>query len=100
MTVRPSSDDFTLKRNGSTSVISDGTFIDPSLVSWTDADESGSTSGWASNMLTLAGTRYARAKRRQQITANATDHGILINVTRGNPYVRTLCQDRFFCWWG
>jgi len=88
MVVRPSSDDFTLKRAGSTSVISDGTFIDPGLANWTDADESGSTSSWTSNQLALAGTRYARAKRRQQISAASGDHGIQLNVTRGRPYLR------------
>jgi len=87
--VRPSSDDFTIKRDGSTATISDGMFIDPALANWTDADETGTTSAWFDgNHLSLVGTRYARAIRRQQISAAEGDHGIAINVKRGKPILR------------
>lgn len=81
--------DSVIQRNGSTSAVSGGTFTSTSLSGWTDADESGSTSEWVSgNYMGLTGTRYARAIRRQTITANATDHGLNIVVERGYPVLK------------
>lgn len=76
-------------RTGSTSVITGGTFSSTTLSGWTDADESGSTSEWVTgNYMGLTGTRYARAIRRQTVTAGSGDHGLAITVERGSPVLK------------
>src|SRR3990167_44138 len=89
-------DDAIVIRTASTSSITNGSFSDTALTGWTDADETGTTSGWLSTglyststgFLTLVGTRYARAKRRQAVTALAGTYGLSVRVDRGPVNLR------------
>lgn len=78
-------DDAVVTRGTPLSTISNGDFSS-SLTGWADADETGSTSYWSnSNALVLVGTRYARAKRRQQVVCSNGNHNVAIDVTSGSP---------------
>ena len=59
---------------------------------WTDADESGATSGVSGGYMTLLGTGYNAAIRRQQVTVAAGDqnkeHALRIVVTIGPIYLK------------
>lgn len=73
-----------LTRDGSTAVIAGGTFSSTTLSGWTDSDESGATSEWfTGNYMSLVGTRYARAIRRQTVTSSAGTLGLKTIVNRG-----------------
>ena len=73
-----------LTRDGSTAVITGGTFTSTSLSGWTDSDESGAVSEWfTGNYMSLVGTRYARAIRRQTVTSSAGTLGLKTIVNRG-----------------
>src|SRR3990167_8617168 len=88
-------DDAVVTRTVSTAAITNGNFS-ADLTGWTDADETGSTSNWqntgiystATGFLHLAGTRYARAKRRQAVTALSGTLGLSVRVERGPVYLR------------
>lgn len=63
------------------------------ITGWTDADDSGAVSEWMTGgKLKLTGTRFAYARRRQEITVAAGDynkvHVLRITVTRGPVNVR------------
>lgn len=80
--------DAVVTRVNSTSAVTNGTF-DADLTGWTDADESGSTSEWvAGKYMGLTGTRFARAIRRQTVTASSGDHGLAVSVERGRPVLK------------
>ncbi len=88
-TVRVWSSDVVIARVASTAAVTLGTFSSTLLGGWTDADEAGTTSEWVSgDYMSLTGTRYARAKRRQTITAASGNHGLAISVNRGRPILR------------
>ena len=79
-------DEAVIQRNSVTTSISNGTFT-TDLTDWTDADESGATSAWATGgYLSLIGTRFNAAIRRRQITVLAADrnvkHGLKIIIQR------------------
>lgn len=81
--------DAVVQRAQSTSVITNSAFSSSDLSGWTEADETGSTSMWVSGgYLGLAGTRYARAIRRQQVSGVAGSRGITVHVDRGYPILR------------
>lgn len=81
--------DALITRAGSTASITGGTFDSTGLVGWTDADDSGSTSLWVEGgYLGLVGTRYARARRRQTVTASSGEHGLAVAVERGRPILK------------
>lgn len=72
--------------------IANGTFT-TNLTSWTNADQAGCTSAWATgSYMSLIGTNFSNAVRYQQVTVAAGDqnkeHGIHITVSRG--YVDVL----------
>lgn len=83
--------DALVTRTASTSAILQSNFSATELDKWVDADETGSTSGWASTgiyststgFLTLVGTRYARAKRRQTVTSSAGTFGLSVKIDNG-----------------
>lgn len=85
-------DDEVLTRGSVSTTITNGTFTS-NVSGWTDADETGATSQWATGgYLSLAGTGYARAIRRQQITVGAADqndeHALRIEIERGPVTLR------------
>lgn len=72
--------------------VSNGTF-DSDLTGWTDADEGGAASAWATGgFLSLTGTGYAAAIRRQSVAVTsgqeATQHALRIVVARGPVRLR------------
>jgi hypothetical protein len=76
-----------IQRGSVSSAVSNGNF-DTDLSGWTDADESGSTSAWATGgYMSLIGTRYNAAIRRQQVTVAGADqndeHALRVIVERG-----------------
>lgn len=80
--------DAVVTRVNSTAAVTNGTF-DANLNGWTDADESGSTSEWVSGgYMGLTGTRFARAIRRQTVTASSGDHALAVAVERGRPVLK------------
>ncbi|HDZ73695.1 MAG TPA: hypothetical protein ENH55_13200 [Aurantimonas coralicida] len=83
--------DAVITRAASTAAITGGTFTSTSLAGWTDADESGSTSGWfTGNYMSLVGSRYAQAIRRQTITSTSTSitQGLTTVIARGRVNLR------------
>jgi len=79
-------------RLASASTIVNPTFTSD-LSSWTDADETGSTSFWtnaggSASLMALVGTRYARAIRRQAVSAIAGTHNISLRVNRGPAFFK------------
>lgn len=82
--------DEVVTRPAVTAVITNGTF-DTDLTGWTDADESGATSDWATGgYMGLTGTIYNRAIRRQTVTVNESDtvHALRIVIARGAVTLR------------
>lgn len=79
--------DTIISRGSVSTAITNGAFT-TDLADWTDADQSGATSAWATGgYLSLIGTRYNSAIRRQEVTVAAGDqgdeHGLHIVVHRG-----------------
>ena len=84
-----------ITRPAVTAVVSNGTF-DTDLTGWTDADESGATSSWLTGgYMSLVGTRYNAAIRRQQVTVSEAniEHALRATVTRG-PVARSRSLPR------
>lgn len=80
----------------STSITNGGFNTD--LTGWTDADQSGATSAWATGgYMGLTGTRYNKAIRKQTLTVSAPDqnvlHGVTLSVTRGIVNLRIGSTD-------
>src|SRR5687768_2389548 len=78
-------DDALISRPAVTAAITNGNF-DTNLTGWTDADESGGTSVWATGgYMSLSGNGIAAAIRRQQVTVNEANvqHALRIVVERG-----------------
>lgn len=74
------------------SAVTNGTF-DSDIASWTDADEAGATSAWATGgYASLTGTKYVSARLRQEITVAGADlgveHALRIVVERGTVAFR------------
>jgi hypothetical protein len=84
-------DDHTLiTRPAVTTSITNDTF-DTDLTGWTDSDESGAVSAWATGgYLSLLGTGVNSAIRNQEVTVNetSTEHGLSIYVPRGTVILR------------
>jgi hypothetical protein len=85
-------DDALLTRPSVTSAIANGNF-DANLGSWTDSDEAGATSQWATGgYMQLTGNGTARAIRQQQVTvagANLNvEHAVRVVVQRGPVQIR------------
>lgn len=82
--------DTLVARNAVSASITNGTF-GTDLAGWTDADETGATSAWATGgYMSLTGTRYLEARRRQSIsiTEENTVHGLRVIVQRGPVLIR------------
>lgn len=80
-------DEQIVTRNSVSTSITNGTFT-TDLTGWTDNDEAGATSQFASGgYLDLAGTRFNAAIRDQQVTVATADqnvkHGLKIVIERG-----------------
>ena len=83
-------DDALVTRPSVTSAITNGSF-GTDLTGWTDADEAGATSAWATGgYMGLQGNGYALAIRRQQVTTVETNtlHALRIVIARGPVTVR------------
>ncbi len=85
-------DDDLLTRPTVTTTITNGTF-DTNLTGWTDLDEAGATSAWATGgYMQLNGDGSARAIRQQQVTVAggnvSVEHGIRIVILRGPVLLR------------
>lgn len=84
--------DAVITRETVSTAVVNGTF-DPDVTGWTDADESGCVSVWANgNHLSLIGTLFNAAIRRQQVTVASGDlnveHGVTFTVARGPVTVK------------
>lgn len=78
-------DDAVISRTAITGTITNGTFTSD-VASWTDADESGSTSAWKTGgYLSLIGTGFNQAIRRQtfSVTDTGVAHPIRIIIQQG-----------------
>jgi hypothetical protein len=80
-------DDALVTRVAVSSAISNGNF-DTNLTGWTDADQAGAVSAWATGgFMSLVGTGPNAAIRQQQVTVSASDlgkqHALRIVVNRG-----------------
>lgn len=85
-------DDQVITRPSVSSAVTNGNF-DTDLAGWTDADESGAVSSWATGgFLSLVGTGPSAAIRRQEITVSGADqnirHALRIEITRGPVILR------------
>ncbi len=92
-TMRVLIDDEVLTRPTVSTTITGGTFSDPTLPGWTDADEAGATSSWLTGgYLSLVGTRFNAAVRTQQVSLAGSDtgveHGLRLVVARGTVTLR------------
>lgn len=69
--------------------VTNGSFTSD-LSGWTDADEVGATSSWASGRMALLGTRTNAARRRQSVatTTPTVVHALRIVVARGPVLLR------------
>jgi hypothetical protein len=81
-----------ITRASVSSAVTNGTF-DSNLNNWTDADESGATSQWATGgYMSLAGTKFNSAIRRQEVTVGGSDqnveHALNISIFKGNVTLR------------
>lgn len=86
--LRVAIDDVLITRPSVSSAVSNGTF-GTDLTGWTDSDESGGTSAWATGgYLSLTGDGTNEARRDQQVTVAAGDqnveHALAIHVSRGS----------------
>lgn len=80
-------DDAPVSRVAVSTAVSNGTF-NSNLTGWSDADEAGATSDWATGgFMSLAGTRFNAAIRRQTLSVSGGDqgkeHALRIVVQRG-----------------
>ncbi|HET7409260.1 MAG TPA: hypothetical protein VFJ13_03605, partial [Paracoccaceae bacterium] len=85
-------DDAPVRRAAVSSAVANGTF-GSAITSWTDADESGAASAWATGgYLSLTGTGFNAAIVRQQVTVATadrnTEHALRIVVERGPVTLR------------
>ena len=90
--------DAIVTRLASTAIVTLGNFSSTLLGGWTDVDESGATSeyfgsttinaGGSSDFLSLVGTRFSRAIRRQTVTSSAVTFGLNCVVQRGRVNLR------------
>ncbi len=92
LSMRVRLDDVIITRPSVTSTISNGTFL-TDLSGWTDDDDSGATSAWATGgYMSLIGTVFNAAKRYQQVTvagANiSVEHALHIVINRGPVVLR------------
>lgn len=82
--------DAIIARVAVTTTITNGDF--GAAGSWTDIDDAGATSSISGGKLSLVGTDYAAAGRRQSVTVAAgnqnKEHGLRIVVTKGNVTFR------------
>lgn len=90
-------DDAVVTRAAVATAVTNGGF-DTDLSDWTDGDEAGATSQWASGgYLSMAGTGTAAAIRTQAVTVNGSDenveHGLRISVLRGPVTLRVGSTD-------
>lgn len=79
-----------VSRTAVSATISNGTF-DTDLTGWTDSDEAGAASTWATGgYMQLLGSGFAAARRSQaiSITETGTIHGLRITVERGPMLMR------------
>lgn len=86
-TMRVSIDDVIITRQSVSTSVANGTF-DTNLTSWTDSDEVGGTSAWATGgYMSLTGDGNNEARRDQSLTVSAGDlnkeHALEIHVLRG-----------------
>jgi len=84
--------DSVITRVSVSSAVTNGTFT-TDVSGWTDSDESGATSAWATGgYLSLLGTGTNAATRDQQVTVAAGDqnkeHGLAIHIQRGEVTLR------------
>jgi hypothetical protein len=84
--------DTLLTRPSVSTSVANGTF-NTNLTSWTDNDEAGATSAWASpGYMELVGTGTARAIRDQQVTVSGAnvgvEHALRVVIARGPVYLR------------
>lgn len=83
-------DDVLLTRPAVTAAVANGTFTSD-VTSWTDSDESGGASAWATGgYLALLGNGTAAAIRDQTVTVNeaSTEHALRITIARGPVILR------------
>lgn len=90
-------DDAVITRPAVATSITNGAF-DTDLTGWTDGDEAGATSAWATGgYMALAGTGTAAAIRTQAVTVNGADindeHALRIVVLRGPVTLRVGSTD-------
>jgi hypothetical protein len=76
-----------VSRPSVSSAVTNGTF-DTDIASWTDSDEAGATSAFATGgYASLTGTKYNSARLRQEITVSGADlgveHAVRVVVQRG-----------------
>ena len=82
--------DTRVSRTAVSATITNGTFA-TDLTGWTDADDSGAVSQWATGgYMELTGTGFVSARRRQSIsiTETGTIHGFRITIERGPVLMR------------
>lgn len=91
MRVRDDDEDI-IARTAVSTAFTNGTF-DTDLTGWSDEDQAGATSSWLTGgYMSLVGTRYNSARRRQTLSIAGADqnveHGLRIVVTRGQVLLR------------
>lgn len=83
-------DDALVTRPAVTAAVTNGGF-DSNLTGWTDQDETGATSSWATGgYMSLVGTSLVAAKREQQVVVTETGvvHALNIVIARGDVTLR------------
>lgn len=90
-------DDAVITRAAVATAVTNGTF-DTDLTGWTDGDEAGATSQWATGgYMAFAGTGTAAAIRTQAVTVNGSDenkeHALRITILRGPVTLRVGSTD-------
>lgn len=88
--LRVSVDETLITRPAVTAAITNGSF-DANLTSWTDSDESGASSTWATGgYMALLGTGANAAKRYQAVTVTETGtvHALRVVVARGPVVIK------------
>lgn len=104
LTMRVLVDEVAVTRTAVSSAFTNGTF-DSNLSNWSDDDESGATSAWATGgYMELVGNGFAEARRGQQVTVAGGDqnvlHGLRVKVHRNEVEIRvgtTLGAIDYFC---
>lgn len=92
LSMRVRVNDTIITRPSVSTAFTNGTF-NADVASWTDSDQSGTTSQWvAGGYMGLTGSGFNKALRQQTLTVVAPDqnveHAIRIVVTRGKPHIR------------